>query len=163
MNAWRKMLRELLENAGAPRPPALRRSGAEEYLYASDLPELLSPEKLNLFLKKAAEASWRGSVEKGWLLLTRDTEEPPEGWFPGPFGREAACCLSLLERRGSGSERDPAAERMLILSGEEGPEAYEKACAEIHRAWAARLRRKENLPDIDPVYFGKNKKTAQTP
>ncbi len=154
MNAWRKLLRDLLDGTGAPRPPALRRSGEEKYLYASDLPGLVSPEELNLFLEKAAEASWSGRVEKGWLLLVRDTKRPPEGWFMGPFGKEAACCLSLLERRGGGPERDPSAERRLIRAGEEGQEAYEKACGEIHREWAARLRKRETLPDIDPVYFG---------
>ncbi len=154
MNAWRKMLRELLDGAGAPRPPALRRSGAEGYLYASDLPGLVSMEKVNSFLDKAGETGWKGKTEKGWLLLTRDAKCPPEGWFPGPFGAEAACCRGLLERHEKGNERDQEAERMLIRAGEEGAEAYEKACAGVHRDWAARLRKREKLPDIDPIYFG---------
>ncbi len=167
MNAWRMELKALLEAAGACRPPALRRSRREDTLYATDLPGLVSPEAAVRFLKRAAESGWQGQSAAGWLHLSRRAEHPPEGRFAGPSGNEAACCLSLLERHGAGHRKDGSLLRaeaggeetllafLLIKAGEEGPEAYEKACARLHGDWAERLRRKQALPAPDPAWFGK--------
>ena len=81
--------------------------------------------------------------------------EPPEDWYEGNFGPEAACCLSLLERHaGTACGAPEAVQRTLIKAGEEGGKAYETACAELHREWAERLRRGEPLPAVSRRYFG---------
>ena len=77
-----------------------------------------------------------------------------EGWYEGPFGPEADCCLSLLVRHpASAGEPSDKAQRMLIKAGEEGEKAYEGACAALHREWAERLRKGDSMPDISQRYF----------
>ncbi len=157
MNAWRLEIKEWLEEAGAPRPPALRRSLREDFLYATDLPKLLPREELERFEQRAEAAGWTWREEGDWLELTRGGEAPPAGWYGGPFGGEAACCLSLLERQGGGKGTDDRAVLKLIKAGEEGPEACEKVWREIHLNWAERLREGKELPQMDPAWFGGKK------
>lgn len=155
MNALRAELNRILAEAGCPRAPALRRSGEPGWLYAADLPGLCPEEETARVSEILAKAGWECKQENGWLLLAKCAPEPPEGWFEGPFGPEAACCESLLRRHpdaaGEGAE---AAQRLLIKAGEESPEAYEKACRHLHRCWAEKLRKGEKLPGIDIHYFG---------
>ncbi len=154
MNSWRRDMRELLDGAGTVRPAALRRSLSPDFLYATDLPGLLSREELRDFRKKAEERGWSTAEEKGRLQMKKRAEQPPEGWFEGPFGPEAACCGSLMKRHGGGEEYDEEGILSLIKAGEEGPEAYEQVCGRMHRQWAERLRKKEELPGTVPAWFG---------
>ncbi len=155
MNSWRRDMRELLDGAETARPAALRRSLSADYLYATDLPGLLSREELRSFRQRAEALGWNTAEEKGWLQMKKRAEKPPEGWFEGPFGPEAACCRSLAERHGGGAEYDEEGVLALIKAGEEGPEAYEQVCGRIHRRWAERLRKKEELPGMAPAWFGR--------
>ena len=153
-NALRTELSALLRAPEGSRAPALRRSLRADWLYAADLPALYGgnlPEELPRRLK---DAGWVAEPDGGWLQLRKPAPEPPEGWYGGSFGPEAACCLSLLERhRPCDGDPEPA-QRTLIKAGEEGPEAYEAACASLHRDWAECLRRGETLPDLSQRYFG---------
>ena len=155
INALRRELTVLLSGVPLSRPAALRRSGHEEWLYATDLPALCDGKVKESLMQRLREAGWEYGEEPGWILLRKTAEEPPEGWYGGLFGPEAACCLSLLKRHVQDTGSDPeAVQRLLIKAGEEGEGFYEAACARLHRDWAARLRRKEPLPAVSRRYFG---------
>lgn len=151
-NALRKELINITAAFGLARFPALRRSLREEWLYAADLPGFCAPDSLAQIRKKLAEAGWETREEQGWLQLRKAAPEPPEGWFEGPFGPEASCCLSLLSRH-KGTAEDGLTQRLLIKAGEEGAEAYETVCLRLHREWAARLRDGKKLPAVSLRYF----------
>jgi len=158
MNAYRLELKNLLAGLEWSRPPALRRSFREDWIYASDAPALAGEETLKVLIRRAAEAGWETAVPDGWIQFRKPAPEPPEGWFPGPFGSEAACCASLLRRHpDQENEAAEAAQRRLIRAGEEGAQAYEAACEALHREWAAKLRRGEKLPAVSPAYFTEHK------
>ena len=158
MNAWRKELQRMLAEEKTVRPPALRRSLEETFLYATDLPMLLSPEGLEAFRKRAERAGWRTERRDCWLQLTRIVRRPPEGWRKGAFSTEAAACASLQRRR---KDRDAGRECadgqreaiLLVKAGEIGEEALESACRKIHREWAALLREHRPLPEMDLSFF----------
>ena len=156
INALRRELSEKLTAVPTDRPPAVRRSRRDEWLYATDIKLLLSGKAMESLLNELAAEGWEWTEEQGWLLLRKPAEEPPDGWYDGAFGPEAACCASLLDRHpgrpGSAAER---AQRALIKAGEEGEKAYEAACACLHREWAERLRCGEPLPALSSRYFGK--------
>ncbi|MBR6164526.1 MAG: hypothetical protein IKQ45_01205 [Clostridia bacterium] len=154
MNKLREELQEMLRKAGGSRPAVLRRSRRDDYLYATDLPLAAGKTTADAFIRTAEKAGWRTEVIDGWIQLDRESPRPPEGGFRGPYGPEAGCCASLLCRHAkSGGNPGSPERRRLIKAGEEGAEAYEKACAAIHREWAEALRRGECLPDLDEEYF----------
>ncbi|MBR5960363.1 MAG: hypothetical protein IKZ98_05155 [Clostridia bacterium] len=154
INALRKELQELMKIPQATRPPVLRRSLSDEWLYATDLPAACSRDNVELFLDLIRKAGWEYTEEHGWLLTRKPAGEPPEGWYDGPFGPEAGCCRSLLERHGQAVNGDAeTVQRLLIKAGEEGEKKYEAACAVLHSNWAERLRRGETLPDVNLAYF----------
>ena len=154
-NGLRKELEVLLASSSGSRKPVLRRSYEKAWLYATDLPEVLDgsiPETLGEALNSA---KWEYLQEGSWIMLRTASPEPPENWYGGAFGPEAACCRSLLERNSDLSDALPDdTERILIKAGEEGEAAYEAACACLHREWAERLRLRESLPAISCRYFG---------
>lgn len=154
-NALRNELTALLTAPPGSRKPVIRRSLTEEWLYATDLPVLYGGQVPDSILSALAAAGWTFLPESGWLLLKKQAANPPEGWYEGTFGPEAACCRSLLERRSTvKGEAEEKAQRMLIKAGEEGEKAYEETCAALHREWAGCLRTGELLPDLDRRYFG---------
>ncbi len=158
MNAWRKELRTMLDRLATARPAVLRRSREEDFLYATDLPQIATEAQILAFGREAESCGWRWIAENGWIQLSHPAEMPPEGWFEGPFGPEAACCASLLERHGADGNRTAETETQraaiaLIKAGEEGPAAYEQTCQELHRKLAERLRNGESLPAPDLRFF----------
>ena len=154
MNALRKELQELMQIPQTARKPVLRRSLPDDWLYSTDLPAVSDKENQTLFLQAIVNAGWEYTEEKGWILMRKPAGEPPEGWYDGPPGPEAACCLSLLDRHEKQAVEEPEpVQRMLIKAGEEGEKQYEAACACIHRDWAERLRRGEPLPAVNRIYF----------
>ena len=158
INALRKELKCLLEPENGRRKPAIRRSLLEDWIYAADLPEFIPGGELETVCRKLQEAGWEILLEDGWLQLRKPADEPPEDWFEGPFGPEAACCGSLLSRHPEQHrEKDWKIICSLIHAGEEGPEAYEAACRQLHHRWAERLRKKQKLPKISLFYFGGGK------
>lgn len=153
-NAFRKELTILLNACAASRPPALRRSKSAEWLYATDIPVLLSGQTKEQLKSALIGAGWEYSEENGWILLRKDAEEPPEGWYSGRFGPEAACCRSILERhQGMPGYAANAAQWLLIKAGEEGEAAYEEACLVLHRQWAEKLRKRLPVPVLSLRYF----------
>ena len=154
MNKLRQEIRTILDGTDSTRPAALRRCTGEDWLYATDLPLAASEETVGTFLRTAESRGWRTRKEAGWILLDRIPDMPPEGFFPGPFGHEAKCCLSLLRRHADRKGNADRAVRMLLKAGEEGPDAYERACGILHREWAAALRKGGDLPDMASYYFG---------
>lgn len=153
MNKLRKELNSMLAAAETKRPPALRRSLREGWLYATDLPQTADPAAVRDFRGNAENAGWRTEEDNGWILMNLPGAVPQDTGFRGPFGREARACASLLQRH---PERGKTGERELCrLTGaaEEGPEAFERACAALHREWAAALRRGDPLPDIPDSIF----------
>ena len=154
-NALRKELDSLLKAPAGRRAPAIRRSLREEWLYATDLPALYGgsiPDGIRTVL---SNAGWDYMPDGEWLQMRKPSKEPPEDWYGGSFGPEAACCLSLISRHPASGEIEPeSVQRMLIKAGEEGENAYEEACAAIHREWASRLREGNGLPAVSRRYFG---------
>lgn len=157
MNELRKEIRELLSRAESTRPPALRRSLQEEFLYATDLPQTASAATVASFCTEAETAGWQVRIADGWILMDRI----PEIFAPRaePDGPEARCCASLLKRHTERKNGDRE-KRMLIKAAEEGAEAYERACGILHREWAAALRKGEKLPDLPDDYFTGGQKTC---
>lgn len=156
INALRRELTALLAAGNPKRTPALRRCSREAWLYATDASLLVQDGEKDVLEKTLTAAGWEFTEEKGWTLLRKNAAEPPEEWYSGAFGPEAACCASLLDRH-AGGDFDAAGEvqRMLIKAGEKGEKAYEDACRHLHREWAGRLRRGEPLPAVSRRYFGK--------
>ena len=156
MNALRTELNRIVSDVPATRRAAIRRSLEEEWLYATDLPVLCSGEQLEVLQNRLCEAGWESRIINGWMQTRKASQEPPEGWFCGPFGPEAACCLSILERQESCDSTIPYREEtILIRAGEEGAEAYAAACAMLHREGAEKLRMGKPLPSISTRYFGR--------
>ena len=154
INALRKELKRLLEPENGRRRPAIRRSFREDWIYAADLPEFIPGGELEAVCRKLQEAGWECLAEDGWLQLRKPADEPPEDWLDGPLGPEAACCRSLLIRHSERlREKDWKTVCSLIRAAEEGQEAYEAACRQIHHGWAERLRKKQRLPEISLSYF----------
>ena len=151
MNAFRVQLRGLLQSTNCSRPPALRRSLRASFLYATDLPAVADRETVAVFLAACRSLGWTAEEKDGWVELDRPMCEPPAGWSSGPEDGEAACCLSLLRRHGTGKahpEEAADAARILMKAGEAGGKAWQEACAGLHRDWASRLRRGEPLPPL---------------
>ena len=156
INGLRKELTGILKSRPLIRPPAVRRSSQREWLYATDIFILIKEEERDPLLKELAGAGWECQEEFGWLQMRKEAEEPPEDWYDGPFGSEAGCCSSLLERHpGRTDSMAGSTQRLLIKAGEEGINAYEAACRQLHREWAENLRLGEPLPAISRRYFGK--------
>ncbi len=156
MNALRQEMAQMLGETACRRPPALRRSLKDEWLYATDLPLAAGEEEAAAFRKRAEERGWLTGRDGAWIQMTRESPEPPENGFDGPYGREAVCCASLLRRHtpvADGTE-ERRIRTMLIKAGEEGAEAYEQACGRVHREWAVRLRKKKALPKVSIRFFG---------
>ena len=153
-NALRKELAALLTAPAGSRQPVIRRSLQDAWIYATDLPALYDGPIPDTLLESLADAGWEYTQEQGWIQLRKAAPEPPEDWFSGSFGPEAACCMSLLERHPALTcEGTEAAQRKLIKAGEEGEKAYETACAALHRQWAERLRKGERIPKLSRYYF----------
>ncbi len=159
MNELRAELKALLDVVPTVRPPALRRSLRDDALYATDLPAAADRETVEAFLRATGNAGWTARKTAGWIELDKAVRKPPRDGFHGPFGPEADCLLHLLRRHRPG-ENSPeekkaaaAAVRMLIKAGEAGPDAFEKACAQLHADWAVRLRTGLPLPDLDDSFF----------
>ena len=154
MNRLRSELQALLSGIKTIRPAVLRRCRREDYLYATDLPQIASGDMVNDFLHSAEAFGWRTETDAGWILLDRIPEDPPEGLFPKPFSKEAKCCASLLLRHPEILKRNgDRVKRLLIKAGEENAEAYERACRILHREWASDLRTGDGLPDLPVSFF----------
>ena len=154
-NALRRELAELLDGGEGERKPAVRRSRREDRIYATDLAGLPEGPERSRAAGRLRAAGWDVLDAGGWLEMRKTAPEPPEGWFEGPFGPEAGCCRALLQRHPERECEDPACECRLIKAGEEGRDAYERACREIHGEWAERLRLGQKLPRISGRYFSK--------
>lgn len=155
INALRRELNSLIAPEDGERKAAVRRSLRAEWIYATDLPETVGEERLEAVRARLRGAGWESETEGGWMQLRKAAEEPPEGWYDGPYGPEAGCCRSLLRRHAERrKEPDGRIEYALIRAGEEGQEQYEAVCRRLHGEWAERLRKGKALPDVSMRYFG---------
>lgn len=163
MNELRTAMLTLLSGFASERPAALRRSFRDDYLYATDLPQTTSRETTEAFRRSAESAGWRTEEDGGWILLDRVPEKPPIGGFKGPYGPEAGCCASLLERHPEGERTNGQREkRMLMKAGEEGPDAFERCCTRLHREWAENLRKGTALPDLNTSWLKEESEHADS-
>lgn len=158
INALRKELSAILDARKPVRKPALRRSRQDEWLYATDILQLVSREERKLLQKELSAAGWDydDKAEHGWLSMKKEATEPPEDWYEGKFGPEASSCASLLERHPNETDyTDETVQRALIKAGEKGEKAYEATCRKIHQKWAENLRNGEPIPVFRQGYFRK--------
>ena len=154
INALRKELNTLIVPDDDGRKPAVRRSLREEWLYVTDLPEIARGDRLEDACRRLSESGWESIMEGGWMQVRKAVTGPPEDWFSGPFGPEAGCCRSLIERHPERiKEPDCRIEYLLIRAGEEGAKAYEATCRQLHGEWAERLRKKQKLPEVSVLFF----------
>ena len=136
MNSLREELQRLLDETESGRPAVIRRC------------------KRTVFIGRAKKYGWNSEIQSGWILLDRLPDGPPENGFTGPYGPEAKCCASILRRHPEKQKMYGDREkRMLIKSGEESRESYERVCAILHREWAAVLRQRGALPDLPLTFF----------
>ena len=64
INAMRQELREMMQILLTDRPPVLRRSRSEDWLYATDFPAVTGRRNLMVFLQKSSNAGWEYTKEK---------------------------------------------------------------------------------------------------
>jgi len=159
INAFRKELKILLSGPGLIRTPVIRRSLLDNWLYATDLPALCRETDKSRFLDTLAQYGWETMEAEGWIQMRKNSPEPPDNWYDGSFGQEAACCRSLLMRHPGRpeTEAEKKVQCVLIKAAEEGEKAFESACADLHRSWAECLRKGEPLPAVHPAYFSARK------
>ena len=154
MNKLRQALNRLLAETATTRPAALRRSLREDFLYATDLPQIADEAVTADFCTRAEQAGWHTATEKDWILLDRVGIVSAEDGFSGTAGPEAKCCAVLLRQHPDGRRPGDRERRLLVKAGEEGAAAYETACATLHKEWAAALRTGKALPDLTEDWFG---------
>lgn len=147
-------MREMISATETKRPPALRRSLREDYLYATDLPQTAAEDAVDAFCQRAKKAGWRTEKNEGWIQLDPPAASLNDQVYQGPYGMEAKACASLLRRHPSERRSGQREKRLLIKAGEESADAFEKACEALHREWAAALRNREGLPEIPDEVFG---------
>ena len=137
------------------RPPALRRSLREDYLYAADLPLCAGPEACGAFLRKAGEAGWEAVREGDWICLRPRALSLSGAWWDSlPAGGEAACLRSLAERHPD-LFPSPVPLIRLLKAREEGERALETVCRELHRD-AARLLRENRTRGLRSLRSAEN-------
>ena len=131
-----------LGSVNVHRKPALRRSDRPDALLATDLPLAADREAVQDFVERMTATGWRVWEEKNWIFL--DAEVPvPEAVDCSAAAGELGCCLSLLERH-EGSAAPKETIRAIVKAAESG--TIERLCAQLHREWAAALRRHQPLP-----------------
>lgn len=142
LRALRAQVQTALGSVNVHRKPALRRSDRPDALLATDLPLAADREAVQDFTERMTALGWRVGEEKNWLFL--DAEVPvPEDVACSEAAGELGCCLSLLERH-EGSDAPKETIRAIVKAAEAGN--IERLCAQLHRDWAAALRRHEPLP-----------------
>ena len=147
VNPWREEARRILQSVPCPRPPALRRSRSADWLFATDLPQCAAEAECRAFLCRMREAGWEGEILDGWIQLRKTPPPLPAEWFRGNENEESACLRILMERH-PGDEDPGRAVWALMKAREEGPAAWEKACRQIHREIALRLRTGDGIPGL---------------
>ena len=144
LTALRHACQAHLLQAEAVRKPALFRSAAPDALLATDLPLVAPPERVATFCRDMAAEGWSIREEKGWLVLDHPVPPPPMRAVTD-FSGEAGCCLWLLLHH---PDPDCPAEwvRALVKAAEQSGRQLETCCAQLHAAYAARLRLHQPLP-----------------
>ena len=144
LTALRAQVQAVLYAVPAQRKPALRRSDAEDALFATDLPLIAQASAVEDFRAGMEAMGWRVARCNGWLTL--DTAVPtPEYDIPKALAGECGCCISLLLRHPGGAPAEDDI-RAVVKAADAGIQPFEKLCARLHGEFAARLRRHEALP-----------------
>ena len=142
LRALRAQAQNALGSVNVRRKPSLRRSDRPDALLATDLPLAADREAVLYFVERMTAMGWRVWEERNWLFLDVEVPVPQDAACSEAMG-ELGCCLSLLERHeGSASPQETI--RAIVKAAESG--TLERLCAQLHREWAAALRRHEPLP-----------------
>lgn len=154
MKKWRNELINMMIHTGCTRTPVLRRSNKTQFLLATDFPLITDKNSMTAFMELAETNGWQTITDRGWIHLNRKAVFEAAEEIPDP-GPEAACCLSLINRHPNEMvPSDGTAERLMLKAMEQGTEACERICCELHAEWAASLRKHKGIPDIDKRFFG---------
>ena len=144
LTALRAQVQSVLYAVPANRKPALRRSDAENALFATDLPLIAEPAAVEVFIADMADIGWRTELRNGWLVL--DAPVPvPEYVLPKELAGECGCCISLLLRHAENAPPEDII-RAVVKTADAGKQPFEKLCSQLHGDFAVRLRRQEELP-----------------
>ena len=146
-NPWREELRKLWEPLPLHRQPALRRSRLPEALFDLDLPCCSEASDCLFFIQNAAKGGWQIWKSDGWLHVWRPDAPLPEGWWTESAAGEAACLRHLLSCHSASGDATLEIIR-LLKAREQGAEAWEATCGELHREFSLRLRHHLPLPAI---------------
>lgn len=140
----RQRIRSVLDEAGARRPPALKRTDVSGALLATDLPLAADRAATEAFLRRMAEMGVGCEERRGWILMDAPLVLPADDPAVRAAG-ECACCLSILRRHECGAA-DAETIRRIVKAAEAGRQPFERLCGQLHGELAAMLRRHETLP-----------------
>ena len=144
LRALRTQVQSVLYGVPAARKPALRRSDAEDSLFATDLPLVAKKADVEAFAADMTAMGWRCDERSGWLTLDAPVPAPDADLPPGLTG-EWGCCISILLRH----QDDAPAEafiRAAVKAADAGRIPFERLCGQLHAEFAARLRLHQPLP-----------------
>lgn len=143
LTALRQAVQRELLSLPVRRKPALRRTDAEGFLLATDLPLTAEEAAVEAFIRRMTELGWRVLRQGSWLQLDCPVPVPVTDAFPACG--ECACCISLLERH---PEDGDAAEyiRRVVKAADAGRQPFERLCIQLHGEFAAMLRQHQPLP-----------------
>ena len=139
LTAARAEARELMRGLPTMRTPQLRRALPDDWMLATDLPQLTDADTLRAFRRLAEAWGWRVSGEGGWLMLDKPDLLALPAFPEQPPGGEKGCVLSLLRRHPEWSG-DTLALRLMARASELPGPAAEALYLRIHRRWAEALR-----------------------
>ncbi len=144
LTALRLQLQSVLYMLPVKRKPALRRSDAEDALFATDLPLAADSATVEAFRTEMTARGWKVSERNGWLTL--DASVPaPEVTIPADLTGECGCCISLLLRHPDDAPADDLI-RAAVKAADAGNQPFERLCTQLHGEFAARLRNHQPLP-----------------
>lgn len=144
LKTLRAQVQGVLYAVPANRKPSLRRSDAPDALLATDLPLIAGAEEVARFCAEIGQLGWKVTMRRDWLTL--DVPVPvPDAVMDESGAGECACCIALLKRH-RGDAPAEADIRAVVKAADAGRQPFERLCAQMHAAYAARLRRHEPLP-----------------
>ncbi len=144
LTVLRVQVQSVLYAVPAKRKPALRRSDADNALFATDLPLIAESAAVECFITNMADMGWHTELRNGWLVM--DAPVPvPEYILPKELAGECGCCISLLVRHAQSAPAERII-RAVVKAADAGKQPFEKLCSQLHGEFAVRLRNHEALP-----------------
>lgn len=144
LSGLREQVQRVLYAVPAGRKPALRRSDAQDALFATDLPLIAESTAVEAFREEMFRLGWQTQIRGSWILL--DAAVPvPDASVPAEAAGECGCCIALLQRHPDAAPSE-AFIRMVVKAADAGRQPFERICTQLHAEFAVRLRRHEALP-----------------